>query len=210
MATIEIPITTGIGGDAFISSSGATNNYGAHQWNQMDSNMISKFLIRFDLSGMSGEAEISAAKIKFYQANSVAYTVGVSAYKVSDANGDWIEGIGTGGTALEDENCWNAKKADGSGGVKTAWAGAAGLATAGTDYVNTVIASASVDWSGAIGTLNEVPFNADGLAVLESWCGEATNNGMLFVCDHTSSYRWNTKNVATAGLRPVLEITYTS
>ena len=176
-------------------------------------NLYSGFscLFRFDLSSIPASATIDSAYIRLVKvdAPSSSYNSPQVFYKIADANGDWIEGTKNNTLAGAGEPCYNAKCADGSGGVTTAWAGGAGCKAAGTDYVNTVLASGNTNRADDQYTAYQIDFNADGLAVLESWFGEATNNGLLLK-EYVYSSVWGLKEHATADYRPLLSVTYTA
>lgn len=198
----DFNITDGVGADTFVSSVNATNNYGIYPWLLTRNNTIVQ-LMRFDLSSVPSTAVCSAAKLAIYPSSnegSATYNI----YQITDENGDWIEGTKGGATAGSGEPCWNAKKADGSGGVTEAWAGSAGLKTAGTDYIDTVIATATSALTG--NTAFEIPFNESGLAVLQSWFGDATNNGFILVSENEVFF-YSGENATTA-YRPILTVTY--
>lgn len=200
MTDVNVSVNTGVGGDTVVSSGAPDANYGGWALMLTDANAIQKILIRFDLSSIPAGSVCTAASIKLTpKDNDSAHDLSV--YKITDANGDWVEGnkiIQTGSGM----SCWNYKKYN-----TDAWAGSAGLATAGTDYINTVIAS----FSGATtaNTQIEIPFNADGLLILESWFGDATNNGFLLTDTSGSDIFYHTGEATTESYRPVLSITYT-
>lgn len=200
----DISVNTGVGGDVS-GAADATYNYGARTSLNLSANLFC--LIRFDLSSILSSSLCTATTLKLTSAyNTVSNTYNV--YKVSDANGDWIEGTQSGALALSGEPCYNAKEADGAGGVTTAWAGSAGLQTAGTDYVNTVLATVTGDYDA--GDAYELPFNAPGLAVVQGWFGDATNNGFLIKAGNNNTTRAASGEHATEGYRPVLTVTYTA
>jgi hypothetical protein len=190
----------GVGADVWINNANPTYNYGIYIYCK------SKALLRFDLSSIDSSDICTDADLYMTPAENNTGSVVNNIYKVSDANGDWIEGTKNGAAAGSGEPCWNAKEADGSGGVTTAWAGSAGLSTAGTDYENTSLATYTGAY--AAGTAIELPFNESGLTVLQSWFGEVTNNGLLFV-NNGNQYIGMGEN-GTAARRPVLSVTYTA
>jgi len=165
-------------------------------------------LLRFVLSSIPAGAIITSATLNLYNTANTTIDSTVSLFQISDANGDWIEGTSVATTAKAGESCWNAKVADGSGGVTTAWAGTVGLTTAGTDYIDTVLASLLVASGTSANTKNEIPFNEDGLAVLQSWFGDATNNGFIVRSVGSTIGTYHSKEATTEGYRPVLTIVY--
>ena len=208
MTDVTIAITTGVGADNSINRLAATNNQGivatTSSWPGTRG-----YHFRFDLSGIAAGNVCTAATLKLYHQTTTGINNTHSIFKISDANGNWIEGDKNNTQAGAGQPCWNAKEADGSGGVTTAWAGSAGMQTAGTDYINTVLAAASVGGSITVNTALDFAFNADGLAVLSSWFGQATNNGLLLITTtFTSIGGFHSKEATTAGYRPTLDITY--
>jgi len=85
------------------------------------------------------------------------------------------------------------------------------MATAGTDYINTAWAEEqSWDRSEEVGTEKTFTINADGLAVLQSWFGDATNNGIIIRISETAGgYAVGSSENATTDYRPKLTIVYT-
>jgi hypothetical protein len=209
------PDFTGIStlGDVCLGDSGyAPRNSGALTF--VYSNYVAN-LFRFDLSSVSSSATVSAGTLGLTKINAAGTNAAAShnIYKITDANGDWVEGTGNfSANAAAGQCCYNAKVADGSGGVTTAWAGSAGLGTAGTDYVNTKLcADLAHNRTDAQYTVHKFTFNSDGYAVLQSWCGDATNNGLLVKkISGGDDTQWGTAEHATESYRPVLTVTYTA
>lgn len=169
-------------------------------------------LLRFDCSSVSAAAVCTGVTAKLYRGNYAANTGGpytANYYSISSANSDWIEGTKNNTTAGSGEPCWNAKEADGSGGVTTAWAGSAGLSTATTDYENTVLGSFEYYRNDAIGTEYSATFNASGISRVEDWFGVTnTNYGLMISKDYRLSCCF--KEHDTESYRPVLTVTYTA
>lgn len=178
--------TTSSGGDNFIRS-GVPNNYGTADSIQLVPD-ARKGLLRFPLDSISSSATCSAATLQLSVTQGSGITL--SLYKIMDANGNWAE-----------TTCnWDYKVI----ATSTAWAGSAGLSTAGTDFVNTNLVSSS--FSSPNYTLT---FNASGLAVLQDWFGDASNNGLLLIGSSTTYYIAS-KEYATESYRPKLTVTYTT
>lgn len=140
--------------------------------------LLARALQRWDLSDIPAGAIITSATLSLYDTNSSLRTANCTfnIYKISDANGDWVEGTkedATGGA----EPTWNYKVQNAS----TAWAGSAGLSTSGTDFINTSLASGTFT-DGSSG-FKDISLNSDGIDVLESWCGSSGGNGWLIVGD---------------------------
>ena len=198
--TVNIAVTTGIGADTSLWSGGANNNFGVATTLYLDSPSL-VVLLRFDLSGILSTATCDAAALKLTPATNESSET-YNLYKITDANGDWVEGTKNNATAGTGEPCWNKKAYN-----TVDWAGSAGMSTAGTDYVNTVLAT----FTGAVtaGTTFELTFNASGLAILQDWFGDAANNGFLLKCEHSTEKQFCSGEYSNAALRPILSVTYT-
>ena len=196
------------GGDTLVGhASVPLRNYGV----TTDYHYHYPHLNRFILSSISSGDICSACSITLTVTNRQYTGDGdsvVTFYKVSDANGDWIEGTKNNDTAASGEPCWNYKQYD-----TVAWAGSAGMGTAGTDYVNTALGSFTWEHNTADGTQKTATFNSDGLAVIQSWFGDETNNGLFSKV--TTGYAFRSPYAAfsehpTVAYRPVLSVTYTA
>ena len=205
--------TTSTAGDTYLLFEAATYNYGASTYLRTYYNSQNqKILIRFDCSSVLATSTVTAAKMELYK-NDALTALGasiLSSYGITAANGDWIEGTKNGAVAGSGEPCWNAKAADGAGGVTTAWAGSAGLSTAGTDYVNTVLGTAAVNGADAQYTKYTMTLNADGLAVIQGWLGAVNTNYGLMLRANTWSYGFCSSEHGTESYRPLLSVTYTA
>lgn len=165
-----------------------------------------RHLFRWDLSSIPKTMGCVSAALSVRDTNFASRTANntVNIYKVADANGTWVEGTASDATEVG-SCCWNKKVYN-----TTNWAGSVGMGTAGTDYVNTVLATASfTDGSSGFKTFN---FNANGLLVLQSWFGTTGGNGLFLIGDEATSgsiTQWDSSETATSANRPILEI-YTS
>jgi len=168
-------------------------------------------LIRLDLSGIGAGATCSAAVFSFYDRNPwYRYEDDTKKlYAIAAANGDWVEGTED-GNPQAGSSCWNHKAYDAES--PTSWAGSAGCSTAGTDYVDTELASALFE-DGYAGWV-DMTMNADGRSWLESAFGEASPNGLIFVGTSGEGDGPNTEvyssEYATPATRPKLTVTYTA
>lgn len=198
----DISITTGVGADSPFNSIVPNNNYGGIAYLRIGA-AGRRSLIRFDLSSISAGSTCTAAAMKVTNYQDVPAEMNFYLYEIASANGDWIEGTSTGG-AQNGSPCWNYKAYN-----TTAWAGSAGLSTAGTDYVNTALAEKTLTTASKNTNLVEMTINASGLSVLSGWFGDASNAGLLFISDHATQYHiFHSKESATEGYRPVLSVTY--
>jgi hypothetical protein len=129
----------------------------------------------------------------------------MSAYSLAVGNDDWIEGTGTGGVAASGEPCWDARKADGAGGVTEAWAGSAGASTSGTDYEPTLLGSSSVPKDVA-GTPWDTTLTT---SRVQGWFGTPnTNYGMRLSVSGNQGGVPSSEWTADASWRPKLTVVY--
>lgn len=200
--------------DTILYSNLANNNFGVFATFEL--NHLHRILMRFDLSSISSANTITSATLKFYKWSAVkaANSRIVRAYSVTQNNGDWTEGTKSNATAGAGEPCYNAKEADGSGGITTNWAGGAGCDVSGTDYEATELGTVTADYSDAVGTEYTLTFNNDGIARIQNWLDATnTNYGLLLLVDNTATggnlFQIDSKESATASERPLLTIIYT-
>ena len=166
-------------------------------------------LIRFILQSFPSGVDVSSAILTFYISAPISNNHTVYFYEISDANGDWIEGTKSSAIAGAGEPCWEAKEADGSGGVTTLWAGSPGLSTADTDYKTPAIGT--VNWATSYAQYESINISLDADTV-KAWCGQSTNNGIKFILDSTE---WNNgalyySDSLNTGYRPKLTVYYTA
>jgi hypothetical protein len=210
-----VEYVNGYGGDVntaedFLMSNGwSTRNGGAHPDFQLDPSGGQKAVMRFDLSGLSEDDECVQATLYLYHSYSAegGNEITATAYSVSAANGDWIEGVGNIAIALEGEPCWNAKEADGEEGVQTAWAGSAGMSTSGTDYEATALGSTQIDPGDDIGTEYQIELTPERI---QEWFGATnTNHGIVvFNTNGNGAPHLGSSDHITTGYRPKLVVLY--
>ena len=192
--------------DTKISSSVATRNFGASV-TVLGAATTEAMLIWWDLSSVAAGSTVNSATLTLYQAGSAAANAfTLTVYNILSGNSGWIEGTKNNATAGSGEPCWDAKAADGAGGVTTAWAGSAGLATSGTDYAATNIGTVGGNRSDANGTGYAISLNTTAVA---AWLGNSANYGMKIVTSSGCGAIASAEN-ATAGWRPSLVIDYTA
>lgn len=155
------------------SQTSATANFGAStlllvgRLPDSGTQILSNSLMRFDMSSLAGQT-VSNATLRLYNTNNASQTanVTVNVYEVASANGDWVEGTGTGGT-VNGTSDWRFKIQN-----TGAWAGGQnGAGVAGTDYVNTLIGSATV----VDGTAGYVEFTLSA-SVIQNWITNPSQN----------------------------------
>jgi len=165
--TIELLETTGthLGGTS-------TRAYGQFH------NQNGAQIFKWDVSSVIGR--VTEAQLLFYRTNtsSVVATYTSSFYSISQANSDFV--VGNGNPAPSGICCNAAKKADGSGGITEAWAGSAGLQTAGVDYINTLLGVLTFYRTGTAGDVYVMNFNEAGVDLINGWIlNSAVNYGLM-------------------------------
>lgn len=207
----QYTFTDGYGGDVFtaldmqMSSSWATYNGGAHVNFQFETGQ--RGCIRFNLSSIPATATCISAKLYLYHsyATGDGPAITVNIYSIAAANSDWTAGTKNIALAAAGESCWNARHADGSGGVTTAWAGSAGCNTAGTDYESTAIGTFAFNGADAIGTEYAIDLTP---ARVQGWFGAVnTNHGIIWIPSANSGHVAQSSNTTTA-YRPKLVVVY--
>lgn len=167
-------------------------------------------LLRFNLAAIPAGSTCVSAKLYLYHKDAPEGAPNPctgNIYSVASANGDWVAGTKSIALADEDECCWNAKAADGSAGVKTAWAGAVGCGTVGTDTEADAIGSYSVDPGDAIGTEYEIELDTDRVA---EWFGGSDDNyGIIIYPTNNSEIHLAQSDYVTTAYRPKLVVEYT-
>lgn len=165
-------------------------------------------IMRWDLSSISASETIVSATLQLYDREYASRTANcaINIYEIKAANSGWV--AGTADFASQGgSSCWSAK----TFGV-TNWAGSVGCGTAGTDYVNTSLASYTfVDGAGA--GFKTITFNSDGLAYLQSLFGTSGGAGFLIIGEEVTSNSLTkivSGNDATTANRPILTITYST
>ena len=180
-------------------------NQGAHLWGYCGGYTSRELreLQRFDLSSIPAGSVCDAATLYLYDTNWSLRTVDnpIAIYRIAAANGDWIEGTQQ-DEAQVGSPCWSYKAYNTVG-----WAGSAGLKTAGTDYVDTVLGSAT--FTDGVSGYRGITLTAAGLAVLESWFGSTGGPGWILIGSTTVGTwsEWHSRQ-GTDGNRPYLEVTY--
>jgi hypothetical protein len=200
-------VTVGAAADTYIPNQNTyTRNFGATTALLGGGAAARKILYRFNLSSIPAAATCTAAKLTLTSSGTSWGGAGrwFYVYGISDANGDWVEGTAN-GTDETGSPCWYYKAYHPS--TPTDWAGSDGLSTAGTDYVDTVIASYEITSSKTDGQSYDVTFNAAGLTVVKSWFGQSTNNG-FFLYNTTINFAVYAKEYSTESYRPTLTVTY--
>jgi hypothetical protein len=202
-------------GDFYINSGGAPHynsqrNYGASVSCYPYENQAAP-IMSFDLTSINGGSICTAVVLKMTRLNTNVNSRLFIIYSIASGNSGWIEGTKAGQTAGSGEPCWNAKEADGSGGVTTAWAGSAGMSTAGTDYETTVLMKRYITSEDKQYGQISFEFNAAGVARIEDWFGSPnTNYGFILRPITYGDTILALSEHTTASYRPVLSVTYSA
>jgi len=199
------------GKDVLISSSWHRRNGGQHADFQLEGlpGTIQHALLWFDLSSLPKGLTCSSAKLYLYHSY-ISEGGGANTgkvYCVSATNWPWIEGTGDIEIAQTGEPCWDAREADGSGGVQTAWAGSAGCSTEGVDYETSPLGSWSFDSGSARGTA--IVIDLDPVRVRRWFGSPNANYGIILIADDDiHSAHVGSAEHAVAAYRPKLVVTY--
>ncbi len=170
-------------------------------------------LFRFDLSTLptSGITIDSVALTLTSTASGAGTLVTLMAFQLSAANADWIEGSQAGTNGINGSATHNFKARYEGNGTNQNWAGTAGARTAGTDYVNTSLASFTGD-AATIGT-GTLGFTSTG-AFQTTVGGAAGGDLNLWVGTPTvvavnDFFRIASRETAGTASDPLLTINYT-
>jgi len=146
----------------------------------------SRTLLRFDLSSLGNNLNITSAKLKLTADENEPGLV-ASIHELESAVSDWVES----------EVSWNVRRTGGS------WNGA-GASSAGADYVPTAVGSITYPTNG-----ENVTTAADlSLATVNAWAGSIVNL-LIITNDSLGDNRdWYSKNTSTDAYKPQIEIIY--
>ena len=200
---------------------GGTNNSGPGiqlgAGHENAGNRTHRILIRFDLSSMAGRfLSIDRVALRMYAAQGVISRT-ISAYRVSTANSDWVEGNGPldSGFGPGDigSSTWQFKIQGTTPGTGIPWASGElpgpqrGLGTAGVDY-----------FAAPIGTITTPPypdhfsdFVFNDVSFINDWVSGMNGGVLLRQNDETSDglFGFPSSESASASFRPELIVTYT-
>jgi len=206
MTTLTLQPDAAAGKDTQITSASPTFNNGVNT--TLIGSNVTRGLLEFDLSSIPSTAVCDNATLYLYQSNSgVAGAFTITVRSIAAGNTAWVEGTSNNVQALAGHPCWNALAANGSGGVTTAWAGSAGLATATTDYETPNIGvTISGDRSNANGTEYSSVLTP---ARVQGWFGASNSNHGLILQPSATVGGIASSDNATAAWRPKLVVNYT-
>lgn len=204
--TLALQPDAAAGKDTLLSPwDGGVRNYGASR------ETIGNFwthMVAFNVSSIPSTATVTSATASFFITR-VGTAGGISTwrfYRILPGN-TWVEGTQHNALARAGEPCWNARQADGAGGVTASWLGSAGCATPGVDYAATAV--------GSFTTYTTPGVFADAslaIAAVQLWIADPSNNeGLrwLRVSSYTRDAVFALSEYATAEARPKLVVEYT-
>jgi len=191
------------GVDVHLRSTAASNNFGVSTVYQ--TNVSVTWLLRWNISAIPAGATCDNATQSLWNDGTSTQNRSKDFYQVSDANADFPEGTKNNAAGVAGDCCWNYKEQ--TGGSETAWAGSAGLRTATTDYINTVIFTHNYTANDPAGTEMAATFNAAGKAAIEAYFGSTFS-----VCGFETGTlpASRTSDHGTAATRPQLVVDYTA
>ncbi len=215
----------------FISGGFASSNFGAADGisaGTLGPGSPQNALLSFDVSGLNNlYASIDSITLRLTQWTNTSLgvtgfdsTVDVTndIYAVSPANRGWNEGTGSASGAVQvGTSTWNNRLHN-----TTAWAGSAGLGTAGTDYVNTLLATHTYLISNPpLGNATvELALSGDLTGLINGWLVDNVTHSQpnpgLLIRDPSPSGAagrnrmvYFTRNATNAAFRPQLIVHYT-
>lgn len=194
------------GKDTQIYAGGTGTNYGTQAWftGRAAGASCCKILLEFDCTARDASDTCNSATLYLWNNGSSA-TCTLTIYSIAVGNEAWPEGEHAGAAGGAGDCCW--AYLDQESGSETSWAGAAGLATSGTDYEASSIGTMTVG-SMTAGDEHSCSLTA---ARVEDWFGTPnTNYGMLLVSDADNWTNFRSSDHATAAERPKLVIDYTA
>lgn len=211
--------------DTMLASNTWTMAFGSRQNVQIGAtygtySITNRGLLRFDVSSLAGivlqqgeSIRIDSVTLRLYLDPTVgvgttAYTNTLQVFSLSAANSGWVEGVDE-NPATGGQSTWKYLNQT-SSLTGTTWAGSNGAGTAGTDYINTVLANYDFD-NTARPEYIDLTLSAE---LVEGWLtGE--NAGLLFKTTTETSagldmrLAFLSSNTATQSKRPILSIEYT-
>ncbi|MBC8008832.1 MAG: DNRLRE domain-containing protein [Burkholderiales bacterium] len=205
--------------DTYLRGNAGNNNYGA--LNSLlvgNHSSVGPFtgLFRFDLSSLptSGITIDSVTLTLFSTANGSGTSVTLSVFQLAAANANWLEGTSNDTTpGAPGAATWgNLNYNSANPGNPTPWAGSPGARTAGTDYINTSLASftgnASTIGTGAMAFTSTGSFSSTVLGSaggqLNLWIGIPT------VVLANDFFRIASKETTGTNRDPLLSVNYTA
>ena len=179
-----------------------TLNYGVNTTNSVGDFVGDLVIIlRFDLSIVPPGSRFTIAAMILQCTAVGGGGQTVSVFQIDDANNDWAEGTKT-GEAEAGSPCWN----DHSYNSVQEWLGGAGGNTAGTDYINTSLASVACTTTGA----KTFTFNASGIAAIQARldAGEGDIELILIPGNYNANVysQFAMSEHATTAYRPALQV----
>ena len=203
---VDPTFTDGYGGDVFtgkdtqVRSGAPQDDYNYGIYTTPSDSTARKLLIQFDLSSIPSTATCDSATFTIHNGGT-AVAATHTVYSIASGNSGWVEGTVNAATETGSP-CWNWKEYN-----TVAWAGSAGLSTAGTDYESSSVGS----FTSAAGDAADLEYStALTAARVAGWFGASnTNYGLVILSSSSSSQFFKGAENATTGSRPALVVNYT-
>lgn len=139
-------------------------------------------LIRFDVGALPAYQQIDSITLKLtVSGGENGMSNRTEVYEIAADNVGWIEGTGA---DVGDKDTTGSTYAYREGDSQTPWAGSAGLGSAGTDYIDTLLASATFTGTPTVGEVVSFTFAGDAnalTAILDRWTAPGGNAGLLLL-----------------------------
>jgi hypothetical protein len=199
----NVTLSLQVSEDTMFDSGNPTWNFGASTVLHNSATRL-KSLYRFDLSSIPAGKECKSADLYLYHAaQGAAQAVTLTVYAVAQANGTWTGGNKIDAPGGAGDCCWNNKEQ--TPGSETAWAGAAGLATAGVDYENGALGTININRSDAVGAEYKIALTPTRIG---GWFSASNTNYGLLVIANLNTLGIAAREHATVAYRPKLVVTY--
>ena len=226
-ATVTLPV---IADTTILAAANQDRNFGGAATfaaGQINNATPQRSLLRFDLSSLAGQySSVDSITLRlFFSTKDGVNERRTEVYEVAAANTAWVEGTNVGGTASKTGASWlNMSQTHNGTSVppinQVPWVGGSGLATAGTAYNSTLLASQN--FLTAPTANSAIDFSVDGNSVnlttlVDNWV--VSMPGLLLLDSLLSNASGGTaglfervgfhsKEATTASLRPELIVEY--
>lgn len=185
-------------------------NNGAATTLRMDGSNPSNYeriLMQWSVASIPTGAIPQSVAVRLYNTGTAdANTRTIALYEIAVGNHGWPEGVKVNATpdAGQDGSTWTNYNHNGP----VPWSGSAGLGTAGTDYLNTVLSTLTV--TGNVAGNVTWATSAAFAATARRWIASSTqNSGLVFIGTAGTGYPvFASSDHATAAYRPTLSVVF--
>jgi hypothetical protein len=224
-ATITLPAAADT---TILPGANADRNFGGaatFATGQLNSTSPQRSVLRFDLSGLSGQySSIDSITLRLYvSSKDGALERNTEAHEITAANAAWVEGTNVSGTTSKTGASWlNMSQTHLASNQPPAnqipWVGGSGLATAGTAYNSTLLASHTFAAASILASGTPIDFGFDGVNVnlttlVDGWI--VSMPGLLLFDSLLSNagnnfdrVNFHSKEATTASFRPELIVEF--